>query len=52
MPWAEVNVVTTRAGIPRPRSTAWKWAEGQGTRGGWDAGMGPMASILCVSSGH
>lgn len=24
MPWAELNVVTTRAGIPRQRNTAWK----------------------------
>lgn len=24
MPWAEANVVTTRAGIPRHRNTAWK----------------------------
>ena len=38
MPWAEVNVVTTRAGIPRPRSTAQKGAGGQGTREAWDVG--------------
>lgn len=33
MPWAEGNAVTTRAGIPRQRSTAWKRCKLSGDKG-------------------
>lgn len=50
MPWAELKVVTTRAGIPRHRSTAWKGAESEDDREAW--GGGYTASVFSVSSGQ
>lgn len=53
MPWAEVNVVTTRAGIPRHRSTVWK---GQSkrvpARPRFEVGAGRLAFSMHPLSRH